>query len=180
MEIPMNAALESQAQACWFAFQTLPRHEKRVRQRLEYSGIHCFLPVYTKVSRWKNGCTARVEFPLFPSYMFVELGMRECGRILLDPSVTRVIGTGREPVAIPESEIQALQQVAVLGNLQPHDYLTVGEKVRINRGPLANLTGILVRKNSDFRVVLMLDLIRRGASVEVDFDDVEPMACTAA
>ena len=180
MEMPMDVALESQVQACWFAVQTLPRHEKRVRQRLEYSGIHCFLPVYTKVNRWKNGCTARVEFPLFPSYMFVELGMQECGRILFDPSVTRVIGTGRKPVAILESEIQALQQAAGLGNLQPHDYLTVGEKVRINKGPLANLTGILVRKSSDFRVVLMLDLIRRGASVEVDFDDVEPMAPSAA
>jgi len=179
MEMP-NVALEAQVQACWFAVQTLPRHEKRVRQRLEYSGIHCFLPVYTKVNRWKNGCTARVEFPLFASYMFVELGTRECGRILLDPSVMRVIGTGREPVAIPQSEIQALQQAAVLGNLQPHAYLTVGERVRINKGPLANLTGILVRKNSDFRVVLMLDLIRQGASVEVDFDDVEPVACTAA
>jgi hypothetical protein len=28
--------------------------------------------------------------------------------------------------------------------------------------------------------VLTLDLIRQGASVEVDFDDVEPMASTAA
>jgi transcriptional antiterminator RfaH len=180
MKMPKYIALESQAQASWFAVQTLPRHEKRVRQRLEDSGIHCFLPVYIKVNRWKNGCTARVEFPLFPSYMFVEVGRQECGRILLNPSVTRVIGTGREPVAIPGSEIRSLQQAAVLGNLQPHDYLTVGEKVRINKGPLANLTGILIRKNSDFRVVLMLDLIRHGASVEVDFDDVEPMACTVA
>jgi transcription antitermination factor NusG len=94
--------------------------------------------------------------------------------------VTRVIGTGREPVAIPESEIQALQHAIIIGQLQPHDYLTVGQKVRIKTGPLADLTGILVRKNNDFRVVLMLDLIRQGASVEVDFDDVEPMPSTAA
>ncbi len=112
--------------------------------------------------------------------MFIELGKRECGRILLDPSVTRVIGTGREPVAIPENEIQALKQATLLGKLQPHDYLAVGQKVRIKKGPLRDLTGILVRKDSDFRVVLKLDLIRQGASVEVDFDDIEPMALTAA
>jgi len=180
MEMQLDVALDSQSQLCWFAVQTLPRHEKRVRQRLEYSGIHCFLPLYTKLNRWNNGCMARVEFPLFPSYMFVEMGKRECGRILVDPGVTRVVGTGREPVAIPESEIQALRHAIIIGQLQPHDYLTVGQKVRIKKGPLADLTGILVRKNSDFRVVLMLDLIRQGASVEVDFDDVEPMPSTAA
>jgi transcriptional antiterminator NusG len=180
MQTQSDVALQSQSQLCWFAVQTLPRHEKRVRQRLEYSGIHCFLPLYTKLNRWNNGCTARVEFPLFPSYMFIELGNREYGRILLDPGVTRVIGTGREPVAIPENEIQALQQATLLGKLHPHDYLTMGQKVRIKKGPLADLTGILVRKDSDFRVVLKLDLIRQGASVEVDFEDIEPMALTAA
>src|SRR4029077_2760846 len=117
MEKQLDIALKSQNQLGWFAVQTFPRHEKRVRERLEHGGIHCFLPIYAKVNRWKNGCTARVEFPLFPSYMFVEVGMREFGRIFLDPGVTRVIGTGREPVAIPENEIQALQKATLLGNL---------------------------------------------------------------
>ncbi|HET6142882.1 MAG TPA: transcription termination/antitermination NusG family protein [Candidatus Acidoferrales bacterium] len=176
--MPLDAAIKSQGHARWFALQTLPRHEKRVRERLEYSGIHCFLPIYTKSNRWKNGCTALIEFPLFPSYMFVEITVQECGRLLVDPGVTRVIGAGRNPVAIPESEIQALQHAMRVGSLQPHDYLAAGQKVRIKKGPLLDLTGVLVRIDSNFRVVLTSNLIRQGASVEVDFDDVEVLAST--
>ena len=173
---PTDVTSETTIQAEWFALQTLPRHEKRVRERLQYNGVHCFLPVYSKVKRWKNGCTPRIEFPLFPTYIFVELRMRECSRMLVDPGVTRVIGTGRGPVAIPDAEIQTLRNAILAGSLQPHHYLTVGQRIRVKKGPLAGLIGILVRKNSDFRVVLTLDLIRQGASVEVAFDDVEPCA----
>ena len=168
---PVPSATDS---ANWYAVQTIPRHEKRVQERLEFRGVHCFLPVYTKISRWKNGCTARVEFPLFPTYMFVELGAHERGCVLADPGVARIVGSSREPVSIPNSEIEALQQAS--GRLQPHDYLVAGEKVRIKRGPLADLTGILVRKSNDLRLILKLDLIRQGASVEVALDDVEAIA----
>ena len=163
----------AQISSHWYAVHTMPRHEKRVRERLEFRGLRCFLPVYTKTSRWNNGCTASVEFPLFPTYMFVELAERAYARILIDPGVRRIVGTGREPVAIPLREIESLQRAGRITPLQPHDYLTAGETVRITRGPLADLTGILIRKNNDFRVVLQLDLIRQGASVEVALDDVE-------
>ena len=176
MEITSLPGNSSQTSSRWYAVHTMPRHEKRVQERLEYRGLRCFLPVYTKTSRWNNGCTASVEFPLFPTYMFVELAERAYARILIDPGVRRIVGTGREPVAIPHSEIESLQRAARTAPLQPHDYLTAGETVRITRGPLAGLTGILIRKNSDLRVVLQLDLIRQGASVEVALEDVEPFS----
>jgi transcription antitermination factor NusG len=163
----------------WYAVQTVPRHEKRVQERLEFRGIHCFLPVYTKMSRWKNGVTARVELPLFPTYLFVELAAEARGSVLVDPGVSRLVGSGREAIAVPRAEIEALQQAALLGQLQPHDYLVAGERVRIRRGPLADLTGILVRKNNDLRLVLKLDLIRQGASVEVAIEDVEAVVAEA-
>jgi transcription antitermination factor NusG len=146
---------------------------------LEFLGIRCFLPTYTEINRWKNGCTARVEVPLFPTYMFVEIGAHQRGAVLSDPGVARIVGAGREPIAISNSEIAALQQAALRGSLRPHDYLMAGERVRITRGPLADLTGILVRKNNDLRLVLKLDLIRQGASVEVAIDDVEPVSAEA-
>jgi len=117
MEMQSHVPLESQTQLSWFAGKTWPRDKKGVRQHLEYSGNHCFLALYAKLKRWNNGCKALVEFPLFLSYNFVEMGKRECGRILVDPGVARVNGTGREPATMPGSEIQALRHATLFGKL---------------------------------------------------------------
>jgi len=53
--------------------------------------------------------------------------------------------------------------------------LTIGRRVRIKRGALQGVEGILVRKKNAFRVVLSIDLIMRSASVEVEEGDVECM-----
>jgi hypothetical protein len=45
--------------------------------------------------------------------------------------------------------------------------------VRIARGPLRGVEGILVRKKNHFRVVLSIDVIASSASVEVDSADIE-------
>jgi transcription antitermination factor NusG len=60
-------------------------------------------------------------------------------------------------------------------HFEPHPYLAIGQKVRIKSGPLAEMTGYLVRESGGLRVVLSVDLIRQAAAVEVDADDVEPI-----
>jgi hypothetical protein len=39
---------------------------------------------------------------------------------------------------------------------------------------MAGMQGVLVRRKSNFRVVLALDVIMRCVAVEVDADDLEP------
>ena len=58
---------------------------------------------------------------------------------------------------------------------EPHPYLAVGQKVRIKSGPLANMTGFLVRQSGGLRVVITVEMIQQAAAVEVDANDVEPI-----
>ncbi len=58
----------------WHAVRTSPRHEKRVYEHLCYREVESFLPLYCQVHKWKNGCRARVDLPLFPGYLFVKIG----------------------------------------------------------------------------------------------------------
>jgi hypothetical protein len=51
--------------------------------------------------------------------------------------------------------------------------LTVGRRVRIQRGILAGVEGILIRRKNALRVVLSIDPIMRSVSVEVDASDLE-------
>jgi transcription antitermination factor NusG len=157
----------------WYAIQTFPRHEKRVHEYLAYREIECFLPLYRTVHRWKNGCNTQVELPLFPNYLFVRTDPRQRVRVLEVPGTLSFVGSSGELWPLPAFEIESLRNSMHLRKFEPHDYLVVGQKVRITSGPLANLTGILVRKCGGLRVVLSLDLIRQSVAVEVDAGDVE-------
>ena len=157
----------------WYAVRTHARHEKRLRDHLQARNVETFLPLYEQVHRWRNGCRVRVELPLFPTYLFVEMDLRHRARVLEIPGAISFVGTSRGPSPLCEIQIQSLRTNLHLRKFEPHAYLVAGQKVRIVTGPLANLTGILVRKNAALRVVLALDEIMQGVSVEVNADEVE-------
>jgi len=94
-------------------------------------------------------------------------------RVLLTPGVVRLVGFDNRPAALPDEEVEALRNVMVHGvHSEPHPYLRVGRRVRITRGALAGMEGVLVRKKGRVRLVLSIDLIRQSAMIEVDSADV--------
>lgn len=159
----------------WYAVYTKPCHEKRVAEHLEIRGVELFLPLYHSIRRWNNGCTVNLEKPLFPNYVFVHILARERVRVLELSSVLSIAGTSREPTPLPDEDIERLRAGLPLVNAEPHPVLTVGERVRIRRGPLEGLSGIVSRKKNRFRVVLTLVLVMKSVAVEVCADDVEPV-----
>ena len=159
----------------WFAAYTTTRHEKAVAEHLAMRDIEAFLPLYRTQRLWKNGCKMNLELPLFPSYVFVRVPVRERVRVLEVPGVLSLVSTAGKPVPLPESDVEALRSSLPLIKCEPHPYLKVGERVRIKSGSLEGMEGILLRKKSLLRVVLSLDLIMRSVAVEVDAENVEPV-----
>src|SRR5260370_26381516 len=110
-----------------------------------------------------------VQLPLFAGYVFVRLALRGRLRGLEAPSVVRVVGFNGRPSALPDKEMEALRACVAAGlAAEPHVYLTVGRRVRIKTGPLAELEGGLIRKKNMFQLVLSLRLIAPSAAVGVD------------
>ncbi len=159
----------------WLAAYTTPRHEKVVARHFEARDVEYFLPLYRVVRRWKNGCNVPVEFPVFPSYVFVRTGRERSPRLLDIPGLLAFVGPGRAAAPIPDAEIEWLRRELPLRKFEPHHYLTIGRKVRIAAGPLTGAIGILLRKKSGLRVVLSVDLIRQSVAVEVGADEIEPL-----
>jgi transcription antitermination factor NusG len=157
----------------WYVAHTSANHEKRVTQQLLERSLEHFLPLYDTVRRWKDR-RMKLQLPLFPGYVFVRLPLRERLKVLQVPGVARLISFNGQPAALPDKEIETLR-VSLTSQLrtEPHPYLTVGRRVRVKRGPLEGVEGILIRKKNAFRVVLSLDLIMKSASVEVDAIDLE-------
>ena len=157
----------------WYVAHTSANHERRVTQQLEERSVEHFLPLYDSVRRWKDR-RMKLQLPLFPGYVFVRLPLRDRLKVLQVPGVARLISFNGQPAALPEHEIEALRAgLARQLHAEPHPYLTVGRRVRVKRGPLEGVEGILIRKKNVCRVVLSLDVIMRSASVEVDASDVE-------
>jgi transcription antitermination factor NusG len=158
----------------WFAVYTLSCREKQVSRHMDVHAIEHFLPVTKSRRRWKNGCTVMIEEPLFPGYLFVRIDRSERTQVLSVPGVHSIVGTGKDPIALPQFEIETLRRSIDFLKIEPHPYLSVGEKATILRGPLAGMTGIVTRKKNGLRFVLSLDLIMKSVAVEVEASDLEP------
>jgi len=160
----------------WFAVYTLSCREKQVSRHMEIHAIEHFLPVTKSRRRWKNGCTVVIDEPLFPGYLFVRIDRTERTHVLAVPGVHSIVGTGKDPIPLPQFEIETLRRSIDFLKIEPHPYLNVGERATILRGPLAGMTGIVTRKKNGLRFVLSLDLIMKSVAVEVDAADLEPCA----
>jgi transcription elongation factor/antiterminator RfaH len=159
----------------WYAIYTSPRHEKRATAHLAHRRVECFLPLFRSIHRWKNGCKAQVELPLFPGYLFVNIPRSERVRVLDVPGVLSFVGPKSEPAQLSDFEIETLRSGLHLQKFEPYRGLAIGQKVRISDGALQGLEGVLVRNANGLRVVITVNLIQQSVAVELDADTVEPI-----
>jgi transcription antitermination factor NusG len=129
--------------------------------------------VYASVRKWKDR-RVKLDLPLFPGYVFVQMALRDRLQVLQIPGVANLVGSGGTPTALQEGEIEALRTSLASGvRAEPHPYLTLGRQVRVKAGPLAGLRGILVSRKNRARFVVSIELIQRAMAVEIDEADLE-------
>jgi transcription antitermination factor NusG len=163
----------------WFAVYVQVNHEREVAKRLEQKYIDSFLPLIERWSKRKDR-RKRVSVPLFPGYVFVRtlLDNYTHVHILKTPGALTLIGNSEGPLSIPHFQIESLQ--TMLRSPEPinlNPYLKEGDWVHVVRGPLSGCMGILLRHNpKKGRLVVSVDIICRSVSVELDVEDVEPIA----
>lgn len=162
-------------EARWYAAYTSAHHEKRVAEQLSARAVEYFLPLYSSRRRWQDRHVL-LQLPLFPGYVFVRISLGQRMRVLQVPGVVHLVSVKRQPTPIPDEEMERLR-TGLSASLcaKPHPFLTVGRRVRIVRGPLQGLAGILVRKKGLTRVVVSLEMIQRSISVDLEMDAVEPI-----
>jgi transcription antitermination factor NusG len=163
----------------WFAAYTLPNHEKSVARQMNERAIPHYLPLYESVRQWKDR-KITLDLPLFPGYVFVRMPLQNRLKVIQVPSVIRLVGFGGEPAAIPEAELNAIRTCLDHDcKLQPHPVLRAGQRMRITRGALTGIEGILVRKKGISRLVLSIGLITRAVAVEVNIGEIEAVRAAA-
>jgi transcription antitermination factor NusG len=159
----------------WYALTTKPRYESATARHLRSKGFDELAPVYRTRRRWSDRFK-EIEFPLFPGYLFCNFTYEQRLHVLNTPGVSSIVGFGKQPAAIDESEIIAIRSIVDSGvRAWPWPYLHAGQRVRIEDGCLRGLTGTLVRENDCWRVVVNVELLQRAVMVEIDRDLLRPV-----
>lgn len=157
----------------WFALTAKHQHEASVARLLSAKGLQVFYPTCSTVHRWKDR-NKILQLPLFPGYVFFGDGLHRRIEILSTPGVFSIVSFGRMAAEIPPEEIDGIRKATDSAlALQPHPFLSEGEQVRVTRGPLAGVCGILLRHKDSFRLVISIELLGRSAAVEIDAATVE-------
>jgi len=160
----------------WWAVYTRHQHEKTVAEMLTGKGFEVFLPLHDSMRRWKDRQKV-LSLPLFPCYVFVRGVLDRRLQVATTPGIHMILSRGEQIQVVPEGEIDAIRR-AVQGSwkIEPHPFLKIGERVRVTRGSLEGVEGILVRKKNLYRLVLSVDMLAQSVGVEVAVSDVEPVS----
>lgn len=156
----------------WYALWTRSHCERLVFDQLSAKGFDVFLPT---VDVWsaRAGVRRRIPAPMFPGYLFLHRAVDKASYIEVQKArgLVCILGERWDRLAvIPDSEIEAIQTVLRARTpVLPHAFLREGQRVRVVRGPLAGVEGILIRQKArQGLLVLSVELLQRSIVVNVD------------
>jgi transcription antitermination factor NusG len=160
----------------WRAVYLRPRYEAVSARYLTEKGYEVFLPT-CKSRRQRSDRYVTLELPLFPGYLFCRCAGPHISSVLNTCGVLRVLGTRESPAVVNEEEIRHLATVTRAKlDLQPCAFIT-GQKVRIHRGPLCGVEGIITGLDSRRqKVVVSISLLQRSAAVSLEPEWLTPQS----
>lgn len=164
----------------WYALRVKPQHERTVSYTLQKKGYERYVPLYKALRRWADSLK-ELDLPIFPGFVFCRMAPFDVAEVLATPAVYQLVGRGAVPAPIEEHELQDIQRIESAGlPIVPWPCLKEGQRVRIARGPLSGLTGLLAGSAKAWHVVVNIHLLQRGVAVAVDREDIAPLGAAAA
>lgn len=158
----------------WWVLYTLPRQEKLLCRHLKLRELAFYCPVVEREYRSPNGRRRRSYLPLFPNYVF----LRGEDEARVEALTTRCVSQTL-PVADSPSFLAELRQfqriISKKISLTVENNPPQGEWVRLTDGPLAGIEGQLHSEEGHLKFFVILNLIRFGASIDLQEYKWEPL-----
>lgn len=163
---------EENSPATWWVMYCLSQQEKKLMRWLRARGIAHYCPLYEK--RWKagNGRKRTSYLPLFSNYLFLFGDAAARYTALTSGCVSRWLAA-----PAPEELTADLERIwRAIGSglpLVPETQLVPGRRVRVHSGRLEGLEGVIVRRQGQTRLLVAVNFIQQGASLQVDECELE-------
>ena len=151
----------------WIAVRSKPRAEKVAFDQLMKKGIEAYLPLIKRKRKWSDR-KKWVDFPLFSSYLFAKIELKNSIYVLQTSGVSTIVKFNRTILTIPENVIKSIQ-LAIEGGyeLQPVEFFIRGDDVEVIGGPLRGTKGIIEKKKGH-RLVIKIEALQQAVSVHID------------
>ena len=157
----------------WMVLYTKARQEKALARDLLRREAPFYLPVVKQTSLYRGRRRAR-HLPLFSGYLFLfgteaervaSLTTNHISRILMVPDAEELV-----------SELRNLRQlIAADAPLTVESRLAPGQRVRVRQGPFAGIEGTVLVRRGQTRLLVSINFLQQGASVEIDDFQLEPI-----
>jgi len=168
--------ITEQSQHRWYALRVKTNREKIIAQALHHKGFEHFLPLYRTQRRWSDRLKD-LELPLFSGHVFCRMDPVHRLPLLTIPGAIAFIGIGNTPIPVDDSEITSLQTIVRAGvPVVPWPFLQVGQHVRIKRGALREIEGVVADLKGGLRLVVSVGILQRSVAVEIDRDSITPVS----
>jgi transcription termination/antitermination protein NusG len=157
----------------WHVLHTKSRQEKILCEDLAALSIPHYLPLVRSV-RYYGKRKAVVEEPLFPGYVFLRGTLDQAYLADRTRRVAHIIKVSDQQQI--EWELRNLSLALTnTAALSAYPFLKEGVRVEVRSGPFRGLQGVIDGRSKNNRLILQVNTLGRGVSLEIDGALLEPI-----
>lgn len=150
----------------WWVLYTKARQEKSLARELYAFQIPFYLPLIKKTTVAKG--RKRTSFaPLFSGYIFLHATEAQRIKSMTTNRISRIL-TVNDPDQLVHDLEQLRRLIALDAPLSLEQQLAPGDKVRVKQGALMGLEGTVMVRRGVTRLLVSVNFLQQGASVEVE------------
>ena len=152
----------------WIVVRSKPRSEKVAHNELVKKNIESYLPLLKERRKWSDR-KKWVEFPLFSSYLFARIDIKDSIFVLQTQGVNTIVKFGKQIAIVQNSVIEAIRLAMEGGyQLEPIEYFVEGNSVEVVAGPMKGVKGIVAKLKGQNRLIIKIDAIQQALSIQIE------------
>ena len=127
----------------WFVLYTKSNYELKVAQGINTLGINVYCPTFTQIKYYSDR-KKKVQKPLLPSYVLVQLSEQDRAKVFAIPGVVRYLFWLGKPAVVREEEIDLLKKnLTGIFDTAMISKLSIGKQYSIPSGLFKGQSGII-------------------------------------
>jgi len=157
----------------WSVLHTRARHEKKVAAVCEGLAVPSYLPLCPHRT-FSGGKVNTFQLPMFPGYVFAALAPGDLLHLKRTNSVAqRIEPTDEQGLLRDLGNVLLIERAGV--ELAAAPTLGEGQRVMVTSGPLAGVTGTVVRHKNRTRLQVAVGAIHQGIVIDVAREALAPV-----
>ncbi len=162
-------------QRSWWLFYTRAQQDRKLARHLLAKQIPFYAPLIPRRRRMPSGGIRTSFIPLFSNYVFLFGDGSHRYDAMASNCVSRWFQVP-DGLRLKNDLLQVRRLIETGRSITPEARLSAGDRVRVLSGPFQGFEGSIIRCNNKTRLLVGVDFMQQGASVELENCQVERIA----